>query len=494
MNTINNDLKKANKIIFYILPFLFLISLGLSNFNSTLTQSLLIGIPSMLVPMLLIKLNPLSKITRYSVAISFMSFAALQINQMHGMIEMHFGIFVLLAFLSVYKDWTTNLLAAVVIAGHHIGFYLLQSSGQNVYLFSNENLTFNLVLLHALYVVAETIVLCLNCIQAKKDQKINNDLQNTINNTISDQGHLILGNKCKESSEVSNKFNQLSNILNEMVKTLKDNTIELSENSKKVLQSADIMNDNFFQNQKGIEEITNKTEEMNNGMSYIKDNSQNIDEIISTTLKEVSNGIEDINSNQKEIEELSNLLNTSNTTITELSESCNKITEVLSVIQAITEQTNLLALNAAIEAARAGDAGRGFAVVSEEVRNLATRTQKSTEEISEIIKSLTDKSKESVNSMDKCMLKINTSVEAANKSKNSFELTSKEIEKIRSVSNKMLNLTNEYELSSQNMTKEMQKIKSRINNQKELMTENYNSVEKLNGVSNKINEQTKQFK
>ena len=43
--------------------------------------------------MLLIKLNPLSKITRYSVAISFMSFAALQINQMHGMIEMHFGIF-----------------------------------------------------------------------------------------------------------------------------------------------------------------------------------------------------------------------------------------------------------------------------------------------------------------------------------------------------------------------------------------------------------------
>lgn len=494
MNNINNELKKSNKIMFYILPILFFISLGLSTFNSTLQQSLLIGLPAMLIPMLLIKINPFNRLTRYAVAISFMAFAALQINQMHGMIEMHFGIFVLLAFLSIYKDWTTNLLGAIVIAVHHIGFYFLQSSGNEVYLFSSENLTFNMVIVHALYVVAETIILCLNCIQAEKEQKINNDLQNTINNTISDQGHLILGNKCKESSEVSNKFNQLSTVLEEVINVLKENTIELSENSRKVLESADIMNENFFKNQSGIEGVTNQTEEINSGMSYIKDNSQNIDEIVSNTLQEVNSGIDNINSNQKEIEELSNLLTSSNTTITELSESCNKITEVLSVIQAITEQTNLLALNAAIEAARAGEAGRGFAVVSDEVRSLATRTQKSTEEIAEIIKNLTDKSKESVNSMNKCMLKINTSVEAANKSKSSFELTSQEVGKIREVSNRMLDLTTEYQLSSQNMTEEMQKIKSRIDNQKELMTKNYSSVEKLDRISNKLNEQTKLFK
>ena len=68
--------------------------------------------------------------------------------------------------------------------------------------------------------------------------------------------------------------------------------------------------------------------------------------------------------------------------IRSLSESAARIGDVVQLISSIASQTNLLALNATIEAARAGDAGKGFAVVASEVKNLATQTSRSTEEIS----------------------------------------------------------------------------------------------------------------
>jgi methyl-accepting chemotaxis protein len=86
--------------------------------------------------------------------------------------------------------------------------------------------------------------------------------------------------------------------------------------------------------------------------------------------------------------------------VTDLGRRGEEIGQIVSVINDIAEQTNLLALNAAIEAARAGEHGRGFAVVADEVRKLADRTTKATEEIGRSISLIRDQTTKAVGGIE----------------------------------------------------------------------------------------------
>ena len=65
----------------------------------------MVGIPAVIIPLLLINKNAQAEMTQHVVAVSFMLFSALHIQQMHGAIEIHFGIFVLMSFLAFYQNW-----------------------------------------------------------------------------------------------------------------------------------------------------------------------------------------------------------------------------------------------------------------------------------------------------------------------------------------------------------------------------------------------------
>ncbi|MDE2577244.1 MAG: HAMP domain-containing protein [Hyphomicrobiales bacterium] len=92
--------------------------------------------------------------------------------------------------------------------------------------------------------------------------------------------------------------------------------------------------------------------------------------------------------------------------MTRLSTAAARVGDVVELISRIAAQTNLLALNATIEAARAGEAGRGFAVVAQEVKTLATRTAKATQDIGEQIAEMQAATNQSVDAIEAIRDKI----------------------------------------------------------------------------------------
>jgi methyl-accepting chemotaxis protein len=150
--------RASDRLLLGVLAALFVVSCALASWHGTWTEAFVIGGPALAMPAFLAWSKPGSVLTRCAIGAALMIFAALGIHQAHGMLEMHFAVFVLLAFLLIYRDWRPIVVAAGVIAVHHVAFHFLQGAGAKVWGFPTAG-SFLIVLVHAAYVVFETALL-----------------------------------------------------------------------------------------------------------------------------------------------------------------------------------------------------------------------------------------------------------------------------------------------------------------------------------------------
>lgn len=204
-----------------------------------------------------------------------------------------------------------------------------------------------------------------------------------------------------ELSDIGRSFNTLMSRVHESITEIISSSHQMSEAAEKLSHQAQQTQQICVAQRDRTTQVATAITELGATVGEISSNAASAANVAKDATLEANSGMKNLEETTGAIEFLSQEIDGAKNVVSTLAVQVEDISSILETIRSISEQTNLLALNAAIEAARAGEQGRGFAVVADEVRNLASRSAESTEEIQGVINRLQQESNNAVDSMSR---------------------------------------------------------------------------------------------
>ncbi|WP_166256966.1 methyl-accepting chemotaxis protein [Marinobacter salicampi] len=252
-----------------------------------------------------------------------------------------------------------------------------------------------------------------------------------------DQFNLFVAKLHKSFATISQDVNGLNSVSDHLARTSRTNLERISNQAQAISSTRN-----------SVDELVRSVEEVAGFASSASDQTQDASKFAQTGQEKVNHNVATIRELVSEIEATAGLVNQFDT-------FSSKVGGLLDTIQNVAEQTNLLALNAAIEAARAGEHGRGFAVVADEVRGLAVRTHKATEEIQGVISELSKLSSSAVTSMESSVNKAHEGVTATTESGDILSRILKNVQQISELNEQIAAATYEQSTTFKEVTGHM---------------------------------------